>query len=60
MFVIVWFDGYDEVFEGVMSGFLVWLICGVGGFGYDLMFMFEGYDVICGEMDKVEKNKISY
>ena len=58
--VIAWPDGYDEVFEGVMPGSLVWPIRGEGGFGYDPMFMPEGYDITCGEMDKAEKNKISH
>lgn len=58
--VIAWPDGHDEVFEGVMPGSLVWPIRGAGGFGYDPMFMPEGYDVTCGEMDKAEKNKISH
>ena len=58
--VIAWPDGHDEVFEGVMPGSLVWPIRGAGGFGYDPMFMPEGYDITCGEMDKAEKNKISH
>ena len=58
--VIAWPDGHDEVFEGVMPGSLVWPIRGEGGFGYDPMFMPEGYDITCAEMDKVEKNKISH
>lgn len=58
--VIAWPDGHDEVFEGVMPGSLVWPIRGEGGFGYDPMFMPDGYDITCAEMDKVEKNKISH
>ena len=58
--VIAWPDGHDEVFEGVMPGSLVWPIRGEGGFGYDPMFMPDGYDITCAEMDKVEKNTISH
>ena len=58
--VIAWPDGHDEVFEGVMPGSLVWPIRGEGGFGYDPMFMPNGYDITCAEMDKTEKNKISH
>ena len=58
--VLAWPDGHDEVFEGVMPGSLVWPIRGEGGFGYDPMFMPDGYDITCAEMDKVEKNKISH
>lgn len=58
--VIAWPDGHDEVFEGVMPGSLIWPIRGEGGFGYDPMFVPEGYDITCAEMDKSEKNKISH
>lgn len=58
--VIAWPDGHDEVFEGVMAGSLVWPIRGEGGFGYDPMFMPDGYDVTCAEMPKDLKNQISH
>ena len=58
--VLAWPDGHDEVFEGVMPGSLTWPIRGEGGFGYDPMFIPEGHDITCAEMDKAEKNKISH
>jgi XTP/dITP diphosphohydrolase len=58
--VIAWPDGHDEVFEGVMSGQLVWPIRGEHGFGYDPMFQPDGYDITCAQMDPAEKNKISH
>ncbi|WP_294227392.1 RdgB/HAM1 family non-canonical purine NTP pyrophosphatase [uncultured Shimia sp.] len=58
--VLAWPDGHDEVFEGVMPGDLVWPIRGEGGFGYDPMFMPDGYDVTCAEMPKDQKNQISH
>lgn len=58
--VIAWPDGHDEVFEGVMPGSLIWPIRGKGGFGYDPMFMPDGYDITCAEMPKEEKNQISH
>lgn len=58
--VIAWPDGHDEVFEGVMAGSLTWPIRGEGGFGYDPMFIPEGLDITCAQMDKAEKNKISH
>jgi len=58
--VLAWPDGHDEVFAGVMAGDLVWPIRGEGGFGYDPMFMPDGYDVTCAEMPKEEKNQISH
>jgi XTP/dITP diphosphohydrolase len=58
--VLAWPDGHDEVFEGVSPGHLVWPIRGVDGFGYDPMFVPDGYDQTFGEMDRWEKNKISH
>ncbi|WP_209506886.1 MULTISPECIES: RdgB/HAM1 family non-canonical purine NTP pyrophosphatase [unclassified Ruegeria] len=58
--VLAWPDGHDEVFEGVAPGHLVWPIRGAGGFGYDPMFVPEGYDITFAEMDRWEKNKISH
>ncbi len=58
--VLAWPDGHDEVFEGVMPGDLVWPIRGAAGFGYDPMFMPEGYDMTCAEMPKDQKNQISH
>ena len=57
---MAWPDGHDEVFEGVMPGNLVWPIRGEHGFGYDPMFMPDGYDITCAEMEKEEKNRISH
>ena len=58
--VLAWPDGHDEVFEGVAPGHLVWPIRGAEGFGYDPMFVPEGYDQTFAEMDRWEKNKISH
>lgn len=58
--VLAWPDGHDEVFEGIAPGHLVWPIRGEGGFGYDPMFVPEGYDITFAEMDRWEKNKISH
>lgn len=58
--VLAWPDGHDEVFEGVAPGRLVWPTRGEGGFGYDPMFVPDGYDQTFAEMDRWEKNKISH
>lgn len=58
--VLAWPDGHDEVFEGVMPGHLVWPMRGDNGFGYDPMFVPQGYDITFAEMDRWEKNKISH
>ncbi|MEY8839535.1 RdgB/HAM1 family non-canonical purine NTP pyrophosphatase [Cribrihabitans sp. XS_ASV171] len=58
--VLAWPDGHDEVFEGVAPGHLIWPMRGAEGFGYDPMFVPEGYDQTYAEMDRWEKNRISH
>ncbi len=58
--VVAWPDGHDEVFEGVAPGHLTWPMRGDQGFGYDPMFVPEGYGITFAEMDRWEKNKISH
>ena len=53
-------DGQVENFEGRVDGTLVWPPRGDKGFGYDPMFVPAGYDVTFGEMDPVEKHRISH
>ena len=58
--VLAWPDGHDEVFEGTVNGSLVWPIRGALGYGYDPMFMPNGYDITFAEMDFAAKNAISH
>jgi len=58
--VLAWPDGHDEVFEGHVSGRIVWPGRGTQGHGYDPIFQPEGYAVTFGEMDRWEKNRISH
>jgi len=58
--VLAWPDGQDAVFEGKVSGTIVWPMRGNLGHGYDPIFQPDGYDVTFGEMDRWEKNKISH
>jgi XTP/dITP diphosphohydrolase len=57
---VAWPDGHLEVFEGRVDGVLVWPPRGPRGFGYDPMFVPNGYDQTFGEMDPDEKHKISH
>ena len=45
-----WPDGHSETFEGRVNGTLVWPPRGDKGFGYDPMFVADGYDITFGEM----------
>lgn len=58
--VLAWPDGHDEVFEGTVSGTLVWPVRGALGHGYDPMFQPDGYEITFAEMDFAHKNTISH
>ena len=57
---LAWPDGWLQTVEGRVSGELVWPPKGDRGFGYDSMFRAEGYTITFGEMDPLEKHKISH
>ena len=57
---LAWPDGHVERFEGQIHGPMVWPPRGGGGFGYDPMFLPDGYDVTFSEMDYVRKQRISH
>ncbi|MEK9752334.1 MAG: non-canonical purine NTP pyrophosphatase [Rhodospirillaceae bacterium] len=49
-----------ETFEGAVHGNLVWPPRGTEGFGYDPMFVADGYSATFGEIDPDEKHRISH
>jgi XTP/dITP diphosphohydrolase len=53
---LAWPDGYAEYFRGEVQGTLVWPPRGDKGFGYDPVFLPDGYDRTFGEMDAVQKH----
>jgi len=55
---IAWPDGHMEEFEGRVDGALVWPPRGDKGFGYDPIFLPDGYDLTFGEMTSVEKHSL--
>ena len=57
---LAWPDGHIETFEGEVHGKLTWPIRGNNGFGYDPMFIANGFDQTFGEMDPVSKHSISH
>ncbi|TGD67223.1 RdgB/HAM1 family non-canonical purine NTP pyrophosphatase [Tabrizicola sp. WMC-M-20] len=58
--VLAWPDGRDLVFEGQVSGQLVWPMRGAQGHGYDPMFQPDGYALTFAEMDRAVKGEISH
>lgn len=57
---LVYPDGWEEIFEGRIDGQAVWPPRGDKGFGYDPMFIPDGYNMTFGEMESAEKHKISH
>jgi XTP/dITP diphosphohydrolase len=57
---LCWPDGHCESFEGRVDGVLVWPPRGGKGFGYDPMFVPDGYDMTFGEMEPAAKHAISH
>jgi XTP/dITP diphosphohydrolase len=53
-------DGKVQVFEGKVFGTLVWPPRGSRGFGYDPIFVPEGYTETFGEMEPWRKHAISH
>lgn len=58
--VLAWPDGHTEGFLGEAHGQWVWPPRGTLGFGYDPMFVPEGYDQTFGEIDTGLKHRISH
>lgn len=57
---LAWPDGREEIFEGEVSGRLTFPPRGDKGFGYDPIFIADGYNVTFGEMDPAEKHAMSH
>lgn len=53
-------DGKENQFEGIVNGKILRDKRGNSGFGYDPIFMPEGFNQTFAEMDLSEKNKISH
>jgi len=53
-------NGEKYFFEGIVNGRITEKESGTDGFGYDPIFIPDGYDISFAEMDLNEKNKISH
>jgi XTP/dITP diphosphohydrolase len=53
-------DGSEHLFEGVCKGEIISEKRGEKGFGYDPVFVPEGYQKTFAELSSAEKNKISH
>jgi len=57
---LAWPDGHEEIFEGAVRGRLSFPPRGQNGFGYDPIFIPDGYDITFGEMDPADKHAITH
>ncbi len=53
-------DGREYLFEGIVTGTITKAPMGKKGFGYDPVFIADGYKKTFAEMDAKEKNRISH
>ncbi len=53
---VVWPDEHEVAVEGRVDGVLIWPPRGKAGFGYDPMFLPDGFDRTFGEMTAEEKH----
>jgi XTP/dITP diphosphohydrolase len=57
---LAWADGREVHAEGVCEGTLARKPRGAGGFGYDPVFVPEGWDATMAELSAGEKDRISH
>jgi XTP/dITP diphosphohydrolase len=57
---LAWPDGHAQVFEGRANGSLIWPPRGTLGFGYDPVFVPEGYDKTFAELGAEGKQRLSH
>jgi len=58
---IVYYDGINKnIFKGICNGHIITQLRGENGFGYDPLFVPDGYSLTFAELDPETKNKISH
>ncbi|MDD2324138.1 MAG: non-canonical purine NTP diphosphatase [Bacteroidia bacterium] len=53
-------NNHEYLFEGIVEGEIILERKGIAGFGYDPVFVPEGYNQTFSEMDSLLKNRISH
>jgi XTP/dITP diphosphohydrolase len=53
-------DGTEQNFQGIVSGRILDGLRGEGGFGYDPLFLVDGFHQTMAELSLEEKNHISH
>ena len=57
---LAWPDGHDEIFAGIAPGQVVWPVRGENGFGFDPMFVPNGYNITFAEMSPEQKSPLTH
>jgi XTP/dITP diphosphohydrolase len=57
---LAWPDGHCETFEGAVHGHVTFPARGAKGFGYDPIFIADGYNITFAEMEPDAKHAISH
>lgn len=57
---LMWPDGFEVAFEGKVYGHLTFPPRGEKGFGYDPIFIPEGYNITFAEMEPMKKHQMSH
>ncbi len=57
---LAWPDGHMESFEGRVFGTVTWPMRGTRGFGYDPIFIPDGFTRTFAEMDPADKHAMSH
>ena len=57
---LAWPDGHDEIVRGEVAGRVTWPMRGDQGFGFDPIFIPDGFDITFGEMDPAKKHEMSH
>ena len=55
-----WVDGHVETVEGIVEGEITWPPRGKNGFGYDPIFVPNGFKTSFGEMEPKKQHQISH
>ena len=58
--ITVWYNGKYYTFEGSVNGTITRKMQGVNGFGYDAVFMPDGFDCTIAQMTQEQKNALSH
>ncbi|MDX5595077.1 RdgB/HAM1 family non-canonical purine NTP pyrophosphatase [Pseudovibrio sp. SPO723] len=54
---VAWPDGHTQFYRGEVHGKAIWPPRGLEGFGYDPMFVPDGFEKTFGEMDQASKQR---